>query len=40
MMRPLHIIADPLKITGQVQVAHHVRGTTPELKEENRARSS
>ena len=33
-MRPLQIIADPLKIMGQVQVAHPVGVSTPELKHE------
>ena len=33
-MRPLQIIADPLKIKGQVLVVHHAGVTNPELNEE------
>ena len=34
MMRPLQIIADPLKIKGHIQVVHPVGVTTPKLNEE------
>ena len=34
MMRPIQIIADPLKIRGQVKVAHPFGVTTPKLNEE------
>ena len=33
-MRPLQIIADPLKIRGQVQVVHPIGITIPVLNEE------